>query len=87
MSLIMGQKQQLWWDLPAMDGFLLLKEIYQIDDKSYNEMLEYLSNKLNIKDQLQIQVRKLSLGERMTCFYVFNFVHHVSIDLILFVVR
>jgi ABC-2 type transport system ATP-binding protein len=65
MSLIMGQKAQLWWDLPALDGFLLLKEIYQIPDSQYKQSLEYLSDCLMIKDQLNIQVRKLSLGERM----------------------
>ena len=65
MSLIMGQKAQLWWDLPAMDGFLLLKEIYQIPENEFQESVAYLSECLMIKDQLNVQVRKLSLGERM----------------------
>lgn len=65
MSVIMGQKAQLWWDLPAMDGFLLLKEIYQIPVKEFYDSIEYLSEYLGIKDQLNIQVRRLSLGERM----------------------
>jgi ABC-2 type transport system ATP-binding protein len=65
MSLIMGQKNQVWWDLPALDSFLLLKEIYQIDEKTYKTNLEFLADTLMIKDQLKIQVRKLSLGERM----------------------
>ncbi|MCT4641850.1 MAG: ATP-binding cassette domain-containing protein [Bacteriovoracaceae bacterium] len=65
MSLIMGQKAQLWWDLPALDGFLLLKEIYKIPDDHYNEMIDYLSEKLQIKEELKIQIRKLSLGQRM----------------------
>jgi ABC-2 type transport system ATP-binding protein len=65
MSLIMGQKAQLWWDLPAMDGFLLLKEIYQIPENEFYESIDYLSECLMIKDQLKVQVRKLSLGERM----------------------
>lgn len=65
MSLIMGQKAQLWWDLPALDSFLLLKEIYQIPEQQYNDSLEYLADALMIKDQLKVQVRKLSLGERM----------------------
>ena len=65
MSLIMGQKAQLWWDLPAADGFLLLKEIYQIPEKTFKHSVEYLGDCLMIKDQLNIQVRKLSLGERM----------------------
>jgi ABC-2 type transport system ATP-binding protein len=65
MSLIMGQKAQVWWDLPALDSFMLLKEIYQIDDAIYKKNLEFLADTLMIKDQLKIQVRRLSLGERM----------------------
>ncbi|MFZ4712110.1 MAG: ABC transporter ATP-binding protein [Bacteriovoracaceae bacterium] len=65
MSLIMGQKAQLWWDLPAMDCFLLLKEIYQIPDAEFEHDLKKLSEQLNISSQLKVQVRSLSLGERM----------------------
>jgi len=65
MSVIMGQKAQLWWDLPAMDGFLLLREIYQIPHRKFYDNIEYLSELLNVKEQLTIQVRRLSLGERM----------------------
>lgn len=65
MSVIMGQKAQLWWDLPALDGFLLLKEIYQIPDQQYQDTINFLAEELNIKDQLKVQVRRLSLGERM----------------------
>lgn len=65
MSLIMGQKSQVWWDLPALDSFLLLKEIYQIDDSLYKTNLEFIADTLMIRDQLKTQVRKLSLGERM----------------------
>jgi ABC-2 type transport system ATP-binding protein len=65
MSLIMGQKNQVWWDLPAMDSFLLLKEIYQISEAQYKLNIEFLADTLMIKDQLKTQVRKLSLGERM----------------------
>lgn len=65
MSLIMGQKAQVWWDLPALDSFILLKEIYQIEDSLYKKNIEFLADTLMIKDQLKTQVRKLSLGERM----------------------
>lgn len=65
MALIMGQKAQLWYDLPALDSYLLLKEIYQIPEAFYNQQIEFLSDVLQIKDQLKVQVRKLSLGERM----------------------
>lgn len=65
MSLIMGQKAQVWWDLPALDSFILLREIYQIDKKTFQENIDFLADTLMIKDQLKTQVRKLSLGERM----------------------
>ncbi len=65
MALIMGQKAQVWWDLPALDSFLLLKEIYQLSDETYQHNIKYLSETLMISEQLKTPVRKLSLGERM----------------------
>jgi ABC-2 type transport system ATP-binding protein len=64
-ALIMGQKAQLWWDLPAADCFLLLKEIYRIPDGEYKETLAYLIDVLDVEKQMNIQIRRLSLGERM----------------------
>jgi len=64
-SLIMGQKNQLWWDLPAADCFLLLKEIYQIPSKEYQSRLDELAEILDVTSLLRTQVRRLSLGERM----------------------
>lgn len=65
LSLVMGQKNQLWWDLPAMDTFLLNKEIYQIPTGRFNEVVADLSNRLSVQDILNVPVRKLSLGQRM----------------------
>ena len=64
-SLIMGQKAQLWWDLPAEDCFILLKEIYQIPDDVYQKNLNELVDSLDVRHVLNIQIRRLSLGERM----------------------
>jgi ABC-2 type transport system ATP-binding protein len=64
-SLIMGQKAQLWWDLPAEDCFILLKEIYQIPDEQYKKSLNELVEALDVRHVLNIQIRRLSLGERM----------------------
>src|SRR3954462_6813 len=64
-ALIMGQKAQLWWDLPAEDCFLLLREIYQIPGPQYAATLDYLAGVLDVREQLNIQIRRLSLGERM----------------------
>ncbi len=64
-SLVMGQKNQLWWDLPAQETFTLNKAIYEIPDKLYKQTLGELVEMLGVKDLLGIQVRRLSLGQRM----------------------
>lgn len=64
-ALIMGQKAQLWWDLPAGDGFILLREIYQMPKDRFQANLDILSKALRVEDKLNIQIRRLSLGERM----------------------
>lgn len=74
-SLVMGQKNQLWWDLPATDTFLLHKDIYQIPDKQYKEMLDELVELLDVKDVLSTQVRRLSLGQRMKCELIASLLH------------
>ncbi|MBL7716885.1 MAG: ATP-binding cassette domain-containing protein [Bdellovibrionales bacterium] len=64
-SLVMGQKAQLWWDLPAVDAFDLLKAIYEIPEKTYRERLNTLTELLDVTKHLNTQIRRLSLGERM----------------------
>ena len=74
-ALIMGQKAQLWWDLPAADCFLLLKEIYRIPDDTYRERLDYLAGVLQIEKELNVQIRRLSLGERMKMELIATLLH------------
>lgn len=64
-SLIMGQKNQLWWDLPAIETFELNKEIYEISSRDYEKNLEELVALLDVAKLLKTQVRRLSLGQRM----------------------
>ena len=66
-SLVMGQKEQLWSDLPPVDTFKLNKEIYDVSDEDYKTVLADLVEIFDIKDILNQQVRKLSLGQRMKC--------------------
>ena len=66
-ALVVGQKNQLWWDLPPMETFLLNKEIYEIPEKRFKETLDELIKLLEVEDILRVQVRKLSLGQRMKC--------------------
>lgn len=74
-SLVMGQKNQLWWDLPPIDSFALNKEIYQISDHDYKKRVAELTEILEISDILNIQVRKLSLGQRMKCELAASLLH------------
>ncbi len=64
-SLVMGQKNQLWWDLPAQESFRLHKEIYQIEDRQFRKRLDELTDLLEVRDLVSQPVRELSLGERM----------------------
>ena len=66
-SLVMGQRNQLWWDLPAADSFLLNKEIYGLEYNSFVKWRDELAERLDVADKLHIQLRRLSLGERMKC--------------------
>jgi len=74
-ALVMGQKNQLWWDLPAMESFILNKEIYEVPDDQFKKTLDELTELLDIKDILDVQVRKLSLGQRMKCELVAALLH------------
>ncbi|MBI2031396.1 MAG: ATP-binding cassette domain-containing protein [Candidatus Levybacteria bacterium] len=74
-ALVMGQKNQLWWDLPAVDTFILNKEIYGISDEKYNTVLRDLSSLLEVKEILKVPVKKLSLGQRMKLELMASIIH------------
>lgn len=74
-SLVMGQKNQLWWDLPAQESFILNKEIYEVPDQNYKQTLDELVELLDVKDLLKVQVRKLSLGQRMKMELIAALIH------------
>jgi len=64
-ALVLGQKNQLWWDLPAIESFNLLRAIYALPDNQYQETLDELVDLLDVRAKLNVMVRELSLGERM----------------------
>jgi ABC-2 type transport system ATP-binding protein len=66
-TLVMGQKQQLLWDLPAIETFEVNRVIFEVPVHEYRRMLNELTDLLELGDLLNKQVRKLSLGERMKC--------------------
>ena len=78
-SLVMGQKAQLWWDLPAIDAFDLLRAIYEIPEKTYRERLGMLTELLDVTRHLQTQIRRLSLGERMKMELIGALLHWPSV--------
>ena len=81
-AIVMGQKNQLWWDIPASESFLLNKHIYQIEDSKYNETLNELVDLLDVRDKLDVQVRRLSLGERMKMEIIASLLHRPSLVLL-----
>ena len=64
-ALVMGQKNQLWWDLPAAESFRLHQQIYGIEPDEFDRRLDELTGMLDVGDLLWQPVRELSLGERM----------------------
>jgi ABC-2 type transport system ATP-binding protein len=74
-SLVMGNKNQLWWDLPAWDSFVVLRELYDVPADKFKQRIDRLLEVLAISDKVNTQVRKLSLGERMKCELVAALLH------------
>src|SRR5712671_2006141 len=64
-ALVMGQKNQLWWDLPAADSFQLHREIYSLPAESFKRTLAELTEMFGVENLTRQPVRELSLGERM----------------------
>lgn len=78
-GVVFGQKSQLWWDVPVIDSFLLLKDIYSIPDDIYQNNLEELQKLLDIKQLLRTPTRQLSLGQRMRCEIAASLLHSPDI--------
>jgi viologen exporter family transport system ATP-binding protein len=74
-ALVMGQKNQLWWDLPAQESLYLNKEIYGVEDGAYQKVLDEMTELLQVKKLLGVMVRELSLGERMKFELIASLLH------------
>ncbi len=74
-GVVFGQRTQLWWDVPVMDSYELLKEIYRIDTHTYQNNLERLTAMLNLSELLKTPARQLSLGQRMRCEIAASLLH------------
>lgn len=76
---VFGQKTQLWWDLPVIESFRLIKKMYKIPEGRYRENLKKFTDILNLKDLLEKQVKNLSLGQKMRCEIAATFLHDPQI--------
>lgn len=78
-GVVFGQRSQLWWDVPVIDSFELLKEIYSIPNETYQTNLEELTELLNLTELLRTPARQLSLGQRMRCEIAASLLHSPKI--------
>ena len=78
-GVIFGQRTQLWWDLPVIESFKLIKEIYGVDQAQYEKQLALFNNMADLKALYSQPVRSLSLGQRMLCDIVGSFLHQPRI--------
>ncbi len=78
-GVVFGQRTQLWWDLPLSESFSLLKDIYNVDEKDYEERMNFLNEVLGIEDFILSPVRTLSLGQRMRADLAASLIHNPEI--------
>lgn len=74
-GVVFGQRSQLWWDVPVIDSFELLKDIYSIPEVKYKQNMEELTELLNLAELLRSPARQLSLGQRMRCEIAASLLH------------
>jgi ABC-2 type transport system ATP-binding protein len=79
MGVVFGQRTQLWWDLPVIESFKILKEIYKVYRKTFEEHLGIFNELVGLKGLYTQQVRTLSLGQRMLCDITASFLHNPQV--------
>jgi ABC-2 type transport system ATP-binding protein len=79
MGVVFGQRTQLWWDLPVIESFKILKEIYKIDQKTFDSHMGLFNDLVGLKTLFPQQVRTLSLGQRMLCDITASFLHNPQV--------
>lgn len=78
-GVVFGQRSQLWWDLPVIDSFEMLKSIYNIPEEIYRENLDYFRSELGLEEFLDQPVRHLSLGQKMRADIAASFLHNPKV--------
>jgi ABC-2 type transport system ATP-binding protein len=78
-GVVFGQRSQLWWDVPVVDSFSLIKDIYKVPENQYKKNIKELTELLNIGDIIKTPTRQLSLGQRMRCEIAASLIHNPKI--------
>lgn len=78
-GVVFGQRSQLWWDVPVIDSFELLRDIYKVEPEAYRKTLSDLTELLNIGEIIKTPARQLSLGQRMRCEIAASLLHDPKI--------
>lgn len=78
-GVVFGQRSQLWWALPAIESFKILKDIYQVEDKDYNDMMELYRTIVDMDSLMHKPVRQMSLGQRTLCDILASFLHNPGV--------
>src|SRR5215207_6785279 len=79
MGVVFGQRSQLWWDLPVIESFKILKEIYKVDQKTFDRNMTMFNDLVGLSALYSQQVRTLSLGQRMLCDITASFLHNPQV--------
>ena len=74
-GVVFGQRSQLWWDVPIVDSFELIRDIYEVDAKEYKRNVDELTEMLDLSEILKTPARQLSLGQRMRCEIAASLLH------------
>ena len=74
-GVVFGQRSQLWWDVPVIDSFELIKDIYDVDKREYKKNMDELTELLDLSEILRTPARSLSLGQRMRCEIAASLLH------------
>lgn len=78
-GVVFGQRSQLWWDVPVIDSFELIRDIYRVDEPAYRASLDELTELLDLAQILRTPTRQLSLGQRMRCEIAASLIHRPRI--------
>ena len=79
MGVVFGQRTQLWWDLPVIESFRILKEIYKVDQKTFDQHMNMFNELVGLQSLYSQQVRTLSLGQRILCDITASFLHNPEV--------